>query len=540
MAAKKIAYGTDARGAIREGVRKLAGAVKITLGPCGRNVILEKSFGSPTVTKDGVSVAKEIELEDAYENMGAQMVKEVASKTSSVAGDGTTTATILAESIFEEGLKNITAGANPMQVKRGIELAVETIVDELFKMAAPVESTKQIEQVATCSANQDAEIGKKLAEAMDKVGKDGVITVEEGQSLETTVELVEGMQFDKGYLSPHFVNNVESMSVVLDKPYILVHEKKVSSIKSLVPLLEKVAKQGKPLLIIAEDVEGEALATLVVNKLRGVLQVAAVKAPGFGDRRKALLSDIAVLTGAEPIFEDLGLNLENIELQQLGRAKQITIDKDTTTIIEGAGSTEAIKARIDQIKAEIDNSTSDYDIEKLQERLAKLAGGVAQINVGAATEAEMKEKKARVEDALHACRAAAEEGILPGGGVAMLRVLPALAKIKTKGDEGIGVDIVRRAVVAPIKQIATNAGLDGSIVAQKVMESTDRNFGYNALTKQYGDMIKFGVIVPTKVERTALQNGASIAALLLTTDAIVSEIPEKKKQPAMPPGGDMY
>ncbi len=540
MAAKKIAYGTDARGAIREGVRKLAGAVKITLGPCGRNVILEKSFGSPTVTKDGVSVAKEIELEDAYENMGAQMVKEVASKTSSVAGDGTTTATILAESIFEEGLKNITAGANPMQVKRGIELAVETIVDELGEMAMPVESTKQIEQVATCSANQDAEIGKKLAEAMEKVGKDGVITVEEGQSLETTVELVEGMQFDKGYLSPHFVNNVESMSVVLDKPYILVHEKKISSIKSLVPLLEKVAKQGKPLLVIAEDVEGEALATLVVNKLRGVLQVAAVKAPGFGDRRKALLSDIAVLTGAEAIFEDLGLNLENIELQQLGRAKQIKIDKDATTIIEGAGSTEAIKARIEQIKAEIDNSTSDYDIEKLQERLAKLSGGVAQINVGAATEAEMKEKKARVEDALHACRAAAEEGILPGGGVAMLRVLPALDKLKTKGDESIGVDIVRRAVVAPIKQIATNAGLDGSIVAQKVTESSDKNFGYNALTKQYGDMIKFGVIVPTKVERTALQNGASIAALLLTTDAVVSEIPEKKKQPAMPPGGDMY
>ena len=540
MAAKKIAYGTDARGAIREGVRKLAGAVKITLGPCGRNVILEKSFGSPTVTKDGVSVAKEIELEDAYENMGAQMVKEVASKTSSVAGDGTTTATILAESIFEEGLKNITAGANPMQVKRGIEPAVETIVDELFKMAAPVESTKQIEQVATCSANQDAEIGKKLAEAMEKVGKDGVITVEEGQSLETTVELVEGMQFDKGYLSPHFVNNVESMSVVLDKPYILVHEKKISSIKSLVPLLEKVAKQGKPLLVIAEDVEGEALATLVVNKLRGVLQVAAVKAPGFGDRRKALLSDIAVLTGAEAIFEDLGLNLENIELQQLGRAKQIKIDKDATTIIEGAGSTEAIKARIEQIKAEIDNSTSDYDIEKLQERLAKLSGGVAQINVGAATEAEMKEKKARVEDALHACRAAAEEGILPGGGVAMLRVLPALDKLKTKGDESIGVDIVRRAVVAPIKQIATNAGLDGSIVAQKVMESSEKNFGYDALRKQYGDMVKFGVIVPTKVERTALQNGASIAALLLTTDAVVSEIPEKKKQPAMPPGGDMY
>ena len=537
MAAKKIAFGTDARGAIRDGVKKLAGAVKITLGPCGRNVILEKSFGSPTVTKDGVTVAKEIELEDAYENMGAQMVKEVASKTSSVAGDGTTTATILAESIFEEGLKNITAGANPMQVKRGIETAVATIIDELYKMAMPVDSTKQIEQVATCSANQDAEIGKKLAEAMDKVGKDGVITVEEGQSLETVVELVEGMQFDKGYLSPHFVNNVESMAVVLDKPYILVHEKKISSIKSLVPLLEKVAKQGRPLLIIAEDVEGEALATLVVNKLRGVLQVAAVKAPGFGDRRKALLSDIAVLTGAEAIFEDLGLNLESIELQQLGRAKQVTIDKDSTTIIEGAGSTDAIKARIEQIKTEIDNSTSDYDIEKLQERLAKLAGGVAQINVGAATEAEMKEKKARVEDALHACRAAAEEGILPGGGVAMLRALPALDKLKLKGDEAVGVDIVRRAVVAPIKQIATNAGLDGSIVAQKVMESTEKNFGYNALTKQYGDMLKFGVIVPTKVERTALQNGASIASLLLTTDAVVSEIPEKKEKPAMPPGG---
>jgi chaperonin GroEL len=538
MAAKKIAFGTEARGAIRNGVRKLAAAVKITLGPCGRNVILEKSFGSPTVTKDGVTVAKEIELEDAYENMGAQMVKEVASKTSTVAGDGTTTATILGESIFEEGLKNITAGANPMQVKRGIETAVEAIIDQLHEMAMPVESTKQIEQVATCSANQDAEIGKKLAEAMAKVGKDGVITVEEGQSLETVVELVEGMQFDKGYLSPHFVNNVENMTVVLDKPYILVHEKKISSIKSLVPLLEKVAKQGKPLLIIAEDVEGEALATLVVNKLRGVLQVAAVKAPGFGDRRKALLSDISVLTGAEAIFEDLGLNLESIELQQLGRAKQITIDKDATTIIEGAGSTEAIKARIEQIKTEIDNSTSDYDVEKLQERLAKLAGGVAQINVGAATEAEMKEKKARVEDALHACRAAAEEGILPGGGTAMLRALSVLDKIKAKGDEAVGVDIVRRAVVAPIKQIAKNAGLDGSIVAQKVMESTEKNFGYNALTKQYGDMMKFGVIVPTKVERTALQNGASIASLLLTTDAVVSEIPEKKDKPAaMPPGG---
>ncbi len=540
MAAKKIAFGTDARAAIRDGVKKLAAAVKVTLGPAGRVVILEKSFGSPTVTKDGVTVAKEIELEDAYENMGAQMVKEVASKTSTVAGDGTTTATILAEAIFEEGLKNITAGANAMQVKKGIDLAVGAIVDELHKMSTAVASSKQIEQVAVCSANQDFEVGKKLAEAMDKVGKDGVITVDEGQSLETEVELVEGMQFDKGYLSPHFVNHLESMSVVLDKPYILVHEKKISSVKSMVPVLEKVAKQGRPLLLIAEDVEGEALATLVVNKLRGVLQVAAVKAPGFGDRRKALLSDIAVLTGAEPIFEDLGLDLESVELRQLGQAKQITIDKDSTTIIEGAGKTDAIKGRIEQIKAEIDKSTSDYDIEKLQERLAKLAGGVAKINVGAATEAEMKEKKARVEDALHACRAAVEEGILPGGGTAMLRCLPALDKVKTKGDEQIGVDIVRRAVLAPIKQIAQNAGLDGSIVAQKVIESKEKNFGYDVISKQYGDMIKAGVIVPTKVERTALQNGASIASLLLTTDAIVSEIPEKKEKPAMPPGGGMY
>ena len=541
MAAKKIAFGSEARSAVRKGVKKLAKAVKITLGPCGRNVILEKSFGSPTVTKDGVTVAKEIELEDAYENMGAQMVKEVASKTSSVAGDGTTTATILAESIFDEGLKNITAGANAMQVKRGIEAGVDAIVNELHRMSTSVVSSKQFEQVATCSANQDVEIGKKLAEAMNKVGKDGVITVEEGQSLETTVELVEGMQFDKGYLSPHFVNDLENMAVVLEKPYILVHEKKISSIKSLVPLLEKVAKQGRPLLLIAEDVEGEALATLVVNKLRGVLQVAAVKAPGFGDRRKALLSDIAVLTGGEAIFEDLGLQLENIELTQLGRAKRITIDKDTTTIIEGGGSTEAIKGRIEQIKNEIDKSTSDYDIEKLQERLAKLVGGVAQINVGAATEAEMKEKKARVEDALHACRAAAEEGILPGGGVPMLRALAVLDKVKAKGDAKIGVDIVRRAVVAPIKQIAENAGLDGSIVAQKIMESKQKNFGYDAMRKKYGDMIEFGVIVPTKVERIALQNGASIASLLLTTDAIVSEIPEKKEAPpGMPPGGGMY
>ena len=537
MAAKKIAFNTEARAAIREGVKKLAAAVKVTLGPCGRNVILEKSFGSPTVTKDGVSVAKEIELEDSYENMGAQMVKEVASKTSNVAGDGTTTATILAESIFEEGLKNITAGANAMQVKRGIDKAVEALVAALQKMSTPVESGKQIEQVATCSANQDAEIGKTLAQAMEKVGKDGVITVEEGQSLETTVELLEGMQFDKGYLSPHFINKPEDREVVLDKPYVLIHEKKISAIKSLVPVLEKVAKQGRPLLIIAEDIEGEALATLVVNKLRGVLQVCAVKAPGFGDRRKAMLDDIATLTGGQAMFEDLGLNLETVELSQLGAAKRITLDKDSTTIIEGGGKTSDIKGRIEQIKREIDGSTSDYDIEKLQERLAKLAGGVASINVGAATEVEMKEKKARVEDALHACRAAVEEGILPGGGVSMLRCLDALDTVKGKGDEKIGVDIVRRAVVAPVKQIAINAGLDGSIVAQKVLESDEANYGYEAVGKQYGDMVKFGVIVPTKVERTALQNGASIASLLLTTDAIVSEIPEKNAAPAMPPGG---
>jgi len=536
MAVKKIAYSDEARESIRKGVKKLAHAVKITLGPCGRNVILEKSWGSPTVTKDGVTVAKEIELKEPFENMGAQMVKEVASKTSTVAGDGTTTATILAESIFDEGLKNITAGANVMQVKRGIEMAVESIVGELKKMSISVDSTKQIEQVATCSANQDVEIGKKLAEAMDKVGKDGVVTVEEGQSLETTVELLEGMQFDKGYLSPHFINKFENMTVELEKPYILIHEKKISAVKSLVPLLEKVAKQGKPLLIIAEDIEGEALATLVVNKLRGVLQCAAVKAPGFGDRRKAMLEDIAIMTNGQAIMEDLGLELENLEINQLGRAKKITIDKDTTTIIEGAGSTDAIKGRIEQIKNEIEKTTSDYDKEKLEERLAKLAGGVAQINIGAATETEMKEKKARVEDALHACRAAVEEGILPGGGIAMLRALPVLKKIKSTGDEVIGVDIVRRAVVAPIKQIAENAGLDGAIVTQKVMENNDRNFGYDALRKEYGNMIEFGVIVPTKVERCALQNGASIASLLLTTDAVVSEIPEKKKKtPELPP-----
>ena len=537
MAAKKIAFDTEARSAIREGIRKLARSVKITLGPCGRNVILEKSFGSPTVTKDGVTVAKEVELEDSYENMGAQMVKEVASKTSSVAGDGTTTATILAEAIYDEGLKNVTAGADAMQVKRGIDKAVNALVDALAEMSTQVKSSKQIEQVATCSANQDVEIGKTMAQAMDKVGKDGVITVEEGQSLETTVELLEGMQFDKGYLSPHFINKMENMTVVFEKPYMLIFEKKVTTVKSLVPVLEKVAKQSRPLLIIAEDVEGEALATLVVNKLRGTLQVAAVKAPGFGDRRKAMLQDIALLTGGQAIFEDLGMQLEKLELGHLGQAKRVTIDKDTTTIVEGAGKSADIQARIEQIKREIDASTSDYDIEKLQERLAKLAGGVAQINVGAATEAEMKEKKARVEDALHACRAAVEEGILPGGGVSMLKALLALDKVKCKGDEKVGVDIVRRAVIAPVKQIAVNAGLDGSIVAQKVLDSNQTNFGYDAMRKEYGDMVKFGVIVPTKVERIALQNGASIASLLLTTDAIVSEIPEKKEMPPMPPGG---
>ena len=538
MSAKKIAFENEARTAILAGVKKLAAAVKITLGPCGRNVIIEKSFGSPTVTKDGVSVAKEIELEDSYENMGAQMVKEVASKTSSVAGDGTTTATIMAEAIFSEGLKNITAGANAMSVKRGIDKAVSAIVAELAAKSIPVNSAKQVEQVARCSANHDDEIGKVMAKAMDKVGKDGVITVEEGQSLETTVELVEGMQFDKGYLSPHFINS-ENMTVSFDKPYILIHEKKISSVKSLVPILEKVAKQGRPLLIIAEDVEGEALTTLVVNKLRGTLQVAAVKAPGFGDRRKAMLGDISTLTGGQAIMEDLGIQLEKLELTQLGQAKRVTIDKDNTTIVEGAGSGDEIAARISQIKAEFDASTSDYDKEKLQERLAKLSGGVAQINVGAATEAEVKEKKARVEDALHACRAAVEEGILPGGGVSCIRAIGAIDGLKLKGDEAVGAEIVKRAVFAPIKQIATNAGLDGSIIAQKVLESKDANFGYNALTKEYGDMLKMGILVPTKVERSALQNAASIASLLLTTDAIVSDLPEKKSAPAMHGGGMM-
>ncbi len=532
MAAKQIAYQMEAREAIRRGVKQLARAVKATLGPCGRNVVIEKSFGSPTVTKDGVTVAKEIELEEPYENMGAQMVKEVASKTSNVAGDGTTTATVYAEAIYDEGLKNVAAGAEAMELKRGIEAAVETVVKEIEKMATPVDSTEQIAQVGTCAANQNAEIGRHIAEAMDKVGKDGVITVEEGKTLETTVELVEGMQFDKGYLSPHFINKFDDLVCELEKPFVLIHEKKITSVKDMIPLLEQVSQSGRPLLIIAEDVEGEALATLVVNKLRGTLQCCAVKAPGFGDRRKAMLEDMAILTGATAIFEDLGRKLENVQLSDLGTAKKVRVDKETTTIIEGGGSTDQNKARTEQNKNEIETTTSDYDREKLEERLAKLSGGVAQINVGAATEVEMKEKKALVEDALHACRAAVEEGVLPGGGVAVLRTIPALDNLikKLKGDQKTGADIIRRALTAPIKHIAENAGLDGSIVCQKVMESSDPNFGYNALTGEYGDMIKMGVLVPAKVERVALQNAASVASLLLTTDCLISEIKEKEKE----------
>jgi len=542
MAAKRIAFDQEAREAIRRGIAKLARAVKVTLGPSGRNVVLEKSFGSPTVTKDGVTVAKEIELEDPYENMGAQMVKEVASKTSAVAGDGTTTATIYAEAIYTEGLKNVASGANASQIQRGINKAVEAMVDELAKMSKKVDSSKEIAQVGTSSANQDAQIGKMIADAMDKVGKDGVITVEEGKSLDTNVELVEGMQFDKGFLSPHFVTDPATMQAVLEDAYILIHEKKIASARDLVPLLSKVAESGKPILLIAEDTEGEALATLVVNKLRGIIRVAAVKAPGFGDRRKSMLEDIAIITGGTAIFEELGMKLENIELSQLGHAKKILIDKDNTTIIEGAGDEKTIKGRIEQLKNEIEKTTSDYDKEKLQERLAKLAGGVAVIKVGAATEVAMKEKKARVEDALHACRAAVEEGIIPGGGVAVIRaaakVLKNVLKNADNDDQKLGVEIVRRAVEAPIKQIAENAGVDGSVIAQKVKEG-EGNFGYNALTHEYGDLMKMGVIVPTKVERIALQNAASIASLLLTTDAIVSEIKEDRPEPAGAPGGGM-
>src|SRR5688572_20920202 len=548
MAAKRIAFDQEAREAILRGVRKLARAVKVTLGPSGRNVVLEKSFGSPTVTKDGVTVAKEIELEDSYENMGAQMVKEVAERTSKVAGDGTTTATVYAESIFAEGLRNVASGANATQIQRGINLAVEALVDELGRMSKKVENNREIAQVGASSANQDKEIGDMIAGAMDKVGKDGVITVEEGKSLKTEVELVEGMQFDKGYLSPHFVTDPSTMTAVLEDCYILIHEKKISSARDLVPVLTKVAEAGKPMLIIAEDLEGEALATLVVNKLRGTLRVCAVKAPGFGDRRKAMLEDIAIVTGGTAIFEELGIKLENVEMSQLGRAKKVVVDKDNTTLIEGAGEERGIKGRIEAIKNEIEATTSDYDREKLQERLAKLAGGVAIIKVGAATEVAMKEKKARVEDALHACRAAVEEGILPGGGVSVIR---AANKVLNKVREGaatdemrIGVDIVRRAVEAPLKQIADNAGVDGGVVAQKVKESKDVNFGYNALTHEYGNLIQMGVIVPTKVERTALQNAASIASLLLTTDAIVSEIKEEKEHAGAGAGagagGGMY
>jgi len=543
MAAKKIAFDQEAREAIKRGVVKLAKAVKVTLGPSGRNVVLEKSYGAPTVTKDGVTVAKEIELEDAYENMGAQMVKEVASKTSSVAGDGTTTATIYAEAIYTEGLKNVVSGGNANQIQRGIQMAVDAIVEDLTKMSRKVESSREVAQVGTSSANQDEAIGKMIADAMEKVGKDGVITVEEGKSLETKVDLVEGLQFDKGYLSPHFVTDLQSMEAVLEDAYILIHEKKISNARDLLPLLTKIADVGKPLLIIAEEVEGEALATLVVNKLRGVLKCAAVKAPGFGDRRKAMLEDIAIVTGGTAIFEELGIKLENIELSQLGRAKKIRIDKDNTTIIEGAGDEKAIKGRIEQLKNEIEKTTSDYDKEKLQERLAKLAGGVAIIKVGAATEVAVKEKKARVEDALHACRAAVEEGILPGGGVAVIRsamkVLPNVLKKAENEDQKIGIDIVRRAVEAPARQIAENAGVDGSVVVQKIKENSDYNYGYNALTHEWGDLVKMGVIVPTKVERIALQNAASIASLLLTTDAIVSEIKDEKPEPAGA-GSGMY
>jgi len=529
MTAKQIAFDIEAREKILHGIQKLTKAVKTTLGPSGRVVILEKSFGPPTITKDGVTVAKEIELEDAWENMGAQMVKEVASNCSRDAGDGTTTATIYAEAIFKEGLKNITAGAHANQVRRGIDIGVSAIIVELQSMSNDVENSNEIAQVGTCAANQDTEIGNIIAKAMDKVGKDGVITVEEGQSLDTDVELVEGMQFDKGYLSPHFVTDMSGMSVNLDDCYVLIHEKKISTAKDLLPILGKVAESGKALLIVAEDVDAEALATLVVNKLRGTIKVCAVKAPGFGDRRKAMLQDIAILTGGEPVMEELGMSLESMEISQLGRAKKITIDKDSTTIIEGAGKSSDIKGRIDQIRTQIENTSSDYDAEKLQERLAKLAGGVAQINVGAATEIEMKEKKARVEDALHACRAAVEEGILPGGGVSVIRARRALdgARKKARGDEKLGIDILYRALTAPIRQIAENCGLDGSIVCQKVEEATDDNFGFNGLTGKYEDLIKSGVIVPTKVERIALQNAASISGLLLTTDCAITDIKEK-------------
>jgi chaperonin GroEL len=535
MAAKQLMFDTKGRQALLNGVAALSAAVKVTLGPKGRNVILDKKYGSPTVTKDGVTVAKEIELSNPFENMGAQMVKEVASKTSDVAGDGTTTATILAEAIFREGLKNVTAGANPMSLKRGIDKAVAAIVAELEVMAVAVEDRAQIAQVATISANSDSDIGQIIAEAMDKVGKDGTITVEEAKTIETTLDVVEGMQFDKGYLSPYFVTDAEAMQVTLEDAYILIHEKKISSLQDMLPLLQMVAKGGKPLMIIAEDVEGEALATLVVNKLRGTLNVCAVKAPGFGDRRKAMLEDIAILTGGTCITDDLGIKLENVTLDQLGRAKRLTVDKENTTIVEGAGSAASIAGRVNQLKRQIDETTSDYDREKLQERLAKLAGGVAVISVGAATESEMKEKKARVEDALHATRAAVEEGIVAGGGVALLRATTkALATLTCEGDEATGVDIIRRAVEEPLKQLALNTGTAGEIVVMRVKELKG-TMGYDANKGEYVDMMKAGIIDPKKVERAALQNAASVAGLLLTTECMVTEIPEPKKD--MPQGG---
>jgi chaperonin GroEL len=541
--AKQIVYGEQARQAILSGVNQLADAVKVTLGPKGRNVVLDKKFGSPTITKDGVTVAKEIDLKDTLQNMGAQMVREVASKTSDTAGDGTTTATVLAQAIYREGAKNVVAGANPMDIKRGIEKAVEVITSELKKMSKPV-SGNMVAQVGTISANNDQEIGKIIAGAMDKVGKDGVITVEESRTLATDLDVVEGMQFDRGYLSAYFVTDPERMEVILDNPVILIHEKKISSMKDLLPVLEQVARLGRPLLIIAEDIDGEALATLVVNKLRGTLQAAAVKAPGFGDRRKAMLEDIATLTGGRAITEDLGIKLENIKLDDLGKAKKVTIDKDNTTIVEGGGATAAIEGRVKQIRSQIEDTTSDYDREKLQERLAKLVGGVAVIKVGAATETEMKEKKARVEDAMHATKAAVEEGIVPGGGVALIRAGRALSNLKLDGDQQIGVNIVSRALEEPLRWIATNAGLEGSIVVQKVREMKDTE-GFNALTDTYEDLVKAGVIDPAKVVRSALQNSSSIASLLLTTEALVSEIPEEKKEPPMPGGhgggmGGMY
>jgi chaperonin GroEL len=537
--AKQISYSDEARRRIHAGIDKLAEAVKVTLGPKGRNVVLDKKFGSPTITKDGVTVAKEIELEDPYENMGAELVKEVASKTSDIAGDGTTTATILAQSIYREGLKNVTAGANPMALKRGIEAAVEAVITYLTSIAKPVKGHTEISQVATISANGDTTVGNLIADAMEKVGKDGVITVEEAKSMATTLDVVEGMQFDQGYLSPYFVTDAEKMEVSLEDPYILIHEKKISVMKDMLPLLEKIARTGKPLLIIAEDIEGEALATLVVNKLRGTFVCAAVKAPGYGDRRKAMLEDIAILTNGKAITEDLGVKLENITLDDLGNAKRVSIDKENTTIVEGAGKQADIKGRINQIKRQIEDSDSDYDKEKLQERLAKIAGGVAVINVGAATETEMKEKKARVEDALHATRAASEEGIVAGGGVALLRSIAKFADLKLKGDEKVGANIVKRALEEPIRKIAENAGAEGSVIVEKV-KTEKQNIGYDAQKGEYVDMVAAGIIDPAKVTRTALQNAASIAALLLTTEALVTDIPEKDK-PAMPPmpGGGM-